>query len=180
MKDPDGRLVIRAKSGEAQALDKLIRTHYEMVYAVSFGVLGSREEAQDVAQEVFAKLFYEIKRFEGKSKFKTWLYRITVNSAIDMARKHKQAVSLEDAGEMVSRERGPRDKASDAELKQVISEGLKAISEDHRAVLTLREWHGLSYEEIAEILNVEVGTVMSRLHYAKKTLAGAIEKKLDK
>ena len=180
MNDPDDALIRQAKAGDKVAFGKLASRYYEMAYAVAYGVLHHHESARDVTQEVFLKVFREIAHFEGKSKFKTWLYRVTVNAALDEARKKKHVISLDatDASEdeeerpvvIPDKAAGPRERASQRELRELLDKAISILSEDHRAVLVLREWQELSYDEIAEILGIEIGTVMSRLYYARKKL----------
>ena len=186
MQDPDRDLIHEAKKGNQAAFAQLVNRYYEMVYAVSYGVLNHAETARDTAQEVFFKVFREIRNFEGKSKLKTWLYRIAVNAAIDEGRKKRPVISL-DAEDpetekplIVPADHGPnpRDLAHQSELREVIHQALEELSADHRAVLVLREFQDLSYEEIAQTLQIEAGTVMSRLFYARKKLAEVISAKL--
>ena len=152
-----------------------------MVYGLVYGVVHEREAAKDVAQEVFLKVYRQMKWFEERSKFKTWLYRIAMNAAIDYSRRKGRTEPLEywDSENEEMRPKvqvrdespGPREKASQSELRAKLDEAIAQLSPEHRAVLTLREWQGLSYEEIAESLGIESGTVMSRLFYARKKLA---------
>lgn len=170
--DPDLPLVLEAQGGDPVAYGHLCRKYYNMVYAVAYGVLNRREESQDVAQDVLIKVQRDLYKFKGDSKFKTWLYRVTVNASIDSVRRRKEAVPIENVSDFLSSNAvNPRRAASQAELKERMQEALQKLSADHRAVLVLREWEELSYEEIAAALQVEQGTVMSRLHYARKALA---------
>ena len=187
MQDPDLDLVRDARNGSQSAFQKLVTNYYQMVYVVAFGILNHSEAARDTAQEVFLKVFRELGKFEGKSKFKTWLYRIAVNAAIDEGRKKRPLESL-DGGDDLEDEKpvitpvdhapGPRDLAYQSELREAIARALEGLSSDHRAVLVLREFQDLSYEEIAETLQIEVGTVMSRLFYARKKLAEILSSKM--
>ena len=180
-KDLDEALVRRSQKGDKAAFGELVTRHYDMVYGVAYGVLRHHETARDAAQDVFLKVFREIENFAGKSKFKTWLYRVAVNAALDLARKKRPVESLDmtdvsqEEGErpkvIVEPGAGPRDEASRRETRELLDQAIAQLSADHRAVLVLREWQGLSYEEIAEALNLEMGTVMSRIHYARKKLA---------
>ncbi len=189
MNDPDESLVRQAKTGDKAAFGKLVNKYYEMVYAVVFGILHHREAAKDVAQEVFLKAFRELVRFEGKAKFKTWLYRVAVNAALDEVRKRRPTESLdatdkaaeEDERPVVIPDRslGPRDRTAQRELRELLDQAINQLTPEHRAVLVLREWQELSYEEIAETLGIEVGTVMSRLHYARKKLGEMLKGKVE-
>ena len=186
MTDPDLEWVERARQGDKQAFGKLVNHYYEMVYMVCYGVLRLREAARDTTQDVFLKAFQEIARFKGDSKFKTWLYRVAMNAAIDAARKRKPQVSLdgtdasddEDQKPVVIEDttEGPRDQASRGEIKVLMKQALEELSPEHKAVLVLREWEGLSYEEIGETLGVELGTVMSRIFYARKKMGEVLKK----
>ncbi len=181
MQDPDKELVSLAKAGSKSDFGKLVNLYYEMVYAVTFGVLHNRESARDVTQEVFLKVYRDLHKFEGQSKFKTWLYRISVNAAIDVVRQRKPVDSLDatDASDdddrapiiITDKSPGPRDLSEQAELRERLKKAVEQLSPDHRAVIVLREWEELSYEEIAETLGVQMGTVMSRIFYARKKLA---------
>ena len=179
--DPDVEWVRKAQAGQKEAFGELVNRYYEMVYGLSFGILNHQEAAKDAAQEVFLKAFRELHKFEGKSKFKTWLYRITLNTAIDQARAKRPSQSLDatDASDeedttpvvILDQGAGPREAAFQNELQDLITQALQQLSAEHRAVLVLREWEGLGYEEIAELLKIQIGTVMSRLFYARKKLA---------
>jgi RNA polymerase sigma-70 factor (ECF subfamily) len=173
--DPDKRLVQKAQKGDKSALGELARRYYDMVYAVTFGVLGKREDALDATQDVFMKLEDRIQKFRGDSKFKSWLYRIGVNQAIDNARKKRPADPIDQVPDLATHERGPRQAAVASELKEVVSQALQTLKPEERVILILREFQGLSYSEIAETLELEKGTVMSRLHYARKALAKRLQ-----
>ncbi|MBI4358589.1 MAG: sigma-70 family RNA polymerase sigma factor [Candidatus Omnitrophica bacterium] len=174
MHDPDRHLVERAKAGDRGAFGKLATRHYELVYAVAFGVLGNREDALDVAQEALMKAFLEIQKFQGESKFRTWLYRISVNAAIDASRRKRPTEPIEERIDLRAHEPSPREEAHRREIRGLVRNALDLLSPEHRTILVLREWHELSYDEIAETLQIEVGTVMSRLFYARKKLAEAL------
>lgn len=187
--DPDKPWVVSAQNGDKSAFGELVNRYYEMVYAISYGVLENREQSRDVTQEVFLKVYNTIRAFKGDSKFKTWLYRVAMNAAIDQSRKKKPAYSLDEVREGeedgkptdIPDERAkPRDEIYQQELKVLFRKALKELSPEHRAVLVLREWQDMSYEEISETLGIQLGTVMSRLHYAKKKLAEIMEAKYPK
>ncbi len=187
MQDPDFELVHEIKKGSQAAFKKIVSQYYQMVYGIAYGVLNHAEAARDTAQEVFFKVFREIKNFEGKSKLKTWLYRIAVNAAIDESRKKRRVESLDGRDDQddetpvftpMDPSPGPRDIAYQFELREVLSRALEQLSEDHRAVMVLREYQDLSYEEIAAALQIEIGTVMSRLFYARKKMAEIISAKM--
>lgn len=180
MNDPDIELVRLAKEGSKADFGKLVSHYYEMVYAVTFGVVHHREAARDVTQEVFMKAWREIGKFACQSKFKTWLYRIAVNAAIDWTRQRRPAESLDATDTSGEEDRpaiiipdkgpGPRDLSAQSELRRILDQAIEKLSPDQRSVIVLREWQEMSYEEIAETLGLQVGTVMSRLFYARKKL----------
>lgn len=187
--DPDKAWVVSAQNGDKSAFGELVNRYYEMVYAISYGVLENREQSRDVTQEVFLKVYNTIRAFKGDSKFKTWLYRVVMNAAIDQTRKKKPVYSLDEVREgeedgkpidIPDEKAKPRDEIYQQELKILFSKALEELSPEHRAVLVLREWQDMSYEEISETLGIQLGTVMSRLHYAKKKLAEIMEAKYPK
>ncbi|MCM8776613.1 MAG: sigma-70 family RNA polymerase sigma factor [Candidatus Omnitrophica bacterium] len=188
MRDPDDELIRLSQQGSKTAFGKLVDRYYEMVFVLAFGILHHHEGARDVTQDVFLKVFREIKNFKGESKFKTWLYRVAVNAAIDALRKqrpheHLDGTDVSDEDEkppliVLDRRAGPREKASESEMRALVREALDKLSPDHRAALVLREWHELSYEEMAHALGIELGTVMSRLHYARKKLSEILSLRL--
>lgn len=187
MHDLDPEILKQAQKGEQRAFSQLIELYYEKVYALALGMLRRHEQAQDVAQEVFIKVFKEIQNFRGDAKFSTWLYRVTSNAVIDYIRRKKPVQSLDAPLDPDSDDKplhlepaapglGARELVAQEELKDNMRKALEELSPDHRMVLVLREWHEMSYEEIAESLQIDKGTVMSRLHYARKYLGAVIEK----
>ena len=169
MHDPDQDLVKKAKTGDKRAYAKLVEQYYEMVFAITYGVLNRRADAEDATQDVFIKTFDRIKNFEGKSKFKSWLYRIATNQAIDIARQRKPTQPIEEVPVQAKFPNADEELIRN-ETKEMVRKALDLLTPEHRAILVLREWQELSYEEIAEALDLELGTVMSRLFYARKSL----------
>lgn len=164
-----------AQAGDRRAYGQLVDAYQRRVYAIAFGVVRSREDAWDVAQEAFVKAYRNLDRFNGTSAFYTWLYRITTNLAIDhvRARQRKRTDALEKAPEPSIDEADaahPEHAADRAELSRVLAQAMDKLSEKHRAIIVLREVEGLSYEEMAEVLGVNKGTVMSRLFHARQNL----------
>lgn len=177
----DRALVARAVEGEQSAFGELVERYQKRVYCVAFGILRNREDAWDVAQEAFVKAYRNLDRFEGQSSFFTWMYRITYNLSIDhyrsKGRRDVVAVGEQDHLERALEREGrpvfttdPGDVADRAELTRILHEAMSKLSEKHRAIIVLREVEGLSYEEIANVLGIRVGTVMSRLFHARKNL----------
>lgn len=177
-------LVASALRGDKNAYRALVERYQQRVFYVAFEITRSREDAEDVAQETFVKAYLSLKDFKGESSFYTWLYRIAFNMAIDVRRKTGrrggQAVELDErhVGATVETMSAPGP-APDVALQnqqemQHLARALNELSEEHRIVMTLREIDGLSYEEIADVLGISKGTVMSRLHYARKRLQSVL------
>ncbi len=182
----DRALIQRARAGDQQAFRELVRRYQQKVYGISFGMLHNSDDAMDVAQETFIKVHRYLDNFKGTSSFYTWLYRITVNLCIDHMRKHKKAQVLdfdeaighdEDTpNEIVPSTLGmnPARNLDQAEMREMIDKALETLSPAHRAVILMREVEGLSYKEIAEVLEISIGTVMSRLFHARRRMQAAL------
>ena len=183
----DQELVDKAKTGDTMAFQKLVIAHQGRLFSVAFGMLRDRDEAMDVVQDAFIKAHRKLADFEGNAAFSTWLYRIAVNLSIDRkradARRRKTdlddaaAVDLDNdslygAAEFAPRLSGsnPLRNSTDKELGQQIDGAMARLTDDHRAIVLLREVEGMSYEEISEALGIPKGTVMSRLFHARKNL----------
>jgi len=174
-------LVQRAQQGDMVAYDELVRRYQERVYATIYHMTGNHEDAVDLAQEAFIKGFQALKSFKGDSSFYTWVYRIAVNKTINFlkSRKNKSHLSLnamdfnaEHDPDMVSlvSENTPRRDAGLSELQGKLNEAMLKLSPVHRLVVTLHDVQGLAHEEIASIMDCNVGTVRSRLFYARQQL----------
>jgi RNA polymerase sigma-70 factor (ECF subfamily) len=172
----DWELVQKCQSGEMSAFQDLVSRYHQKVYIVILGLLRNRDDAMEVAQETFFRAYSKIKSFKGGSSFYTWLYRIAVNIAIDARRRQKRSpVEFHEKMDKVLEEQNEvaKDPFSDVHDKELRDQLVKAIDEltpEHRAVIVLRTVEGLSYRDIGEILGCSEGTVMSRLHYARKKL----------
>jgi RNA polymerase sigma-70 factor (ECF subfamily) len=174
-------LVKRARQGDLGAYDELIRRYQERIYATVYHMTSNHEDANDLAQEAFIKGYQALKSFKGGSSFYTWVYRIAVNKTINFLkqRKNKAHMSLDDLDfnaehdpdlvALVS-ERTPRREVNLAELHEKLNGAMQKLSEPHRLVVTLHDVQGLSHEEIAEIMECNIGTVRSRLFYARQQL----------
>ncbi len=176
-------LIQRCIAGDAAAFEPLVEKYRQRVWRLAYQVLHDREEAWDVAQEAFVRAFHSLPSFRGQSAFYTWLFRITVNVATD---RHRQRGARARAfgPERVTEEewarstpdpgRGPDQEAARAEQRERIRRALDALPPKARTIIMLSDVEGLSYREIAEVLNCPIGTVMSRLHNARKRLKGLL------
>jgi len=180
----DAELIARCKQGDQAAFRTLVDRHGRDAFVLARRLVGSDEDAEEVVQEAFLKAFRSLDRFRGGSAFYTWLYRIVYNGAIDRIRKTSRVRTV-DYDDAISRHEEvsgavellpPRMDADPGrvqarrELKEQMESALEHLSEAHRAVIVLREVQGLTYEQIAEVVGCPKGTVMSRLHHARKRM----------
>jgi RNA polymerase sigma factor (sigma-70 family) len=185
--DVDLSVVRRVQSGEVAAFDSLILKYRHRIFGIIYSLTSNREDAADLAQDTFIKGFQSINRFQGQSSFFTWLYRIAVNSTLSHIRKNrfKSFFSLEtiredepvakDVIDALTDKTGGDREVFVRELQEKLNEAMQKLSIKHRTVVTLFEIDGLSHQEIAEIMECSVGTVRSRLHYAKQLLQSELE-----
>ena len=177
--EDDREAVRRVQAGDTEAFEPLVEKYKRKVFRLAYQVLRDQEEALDVAQEAFVKAFRALPAFKGDSAFYTWLFRITMNVALD--RKRQRATRAKSLGAedvppeewertATSTDPDPEDVATGAERRERIRKGLDSLSEHHRAIIILSDIEGLQYREIAEVLGIPMGTVMSRLHHARKRL----------
>ena len=180
MEVSDWELVRRCKQDDRQAFQELVKRYQRKAVAIALGMLNDREDALDVAQEAFIKVFASIRTFKEESSFYTWLYRIIVNLSIDRQRQRSRRSMFErhqsrgddDWIESIpdTQGRDPSDHVAERERGQRIQAAIDELTPPHKAVILLRAVEGLSYEEISQVLQCSRGTVMSRLHYARKKL----------
>jgi len=179
----EGDLVQQARNGDLSAYDELVKRYQERIYATIYHMTSNHEDANDLAQDAFIKAFSALKSFKGGSTFYTWLYRIAVNKTINFLkqRKNKYHLSLNDLDfnaendpdlvALISHKTPQRD-AGLSELQKKLNEALLKLSEPHRMVVVLHDVQGMSHDEIAEIMGCNIGTVRSRLFYARQQLQG--------
>jgi RNA polymerase sigma-70 factor (ECF subfamily) len=174
-------LVQRAKAGDEDAFGELVMMHHARVYAVVYRMVSQADDAQELTQQTWIKAWKRLATYKQEAKFFTWLYRIAVNTAMDhlRQRKRRQEVELNDAL-TINPEAGSecrlatsatpdRDLEQD-EIRKAFREALDALSPEHKAALILREVEGLSYKQIAEATKCRIGTVMSRIYYARRAI----------
>ena len=190
----DLTLVNRVRTGDQRAFKLLVERYQRKVYGVALGMLKDKEEARDVAQDAFIKVYKYLDHFKGDASFYTWLYRITVNICIDVMRKKggkkNEHVEFDESIDMDTSEANlgalgsrlgtnPQKSALRRELAEKIDEALAQVPEKHRAILLLREIEGMSYEDLARTLDVPKGTVMSRLFHARMKVQKILSEYLD-
>jgi len=181
MEDIQRETIEQAQAGDIAAFERIYRAASGFVYSVALRITNNRQEAQEVAQDVFLKIYHNLKGFQFRSSFKTWVYRVTANTALNAYKKMSrdlnrrqdfdsiidtQAVSVDTKKEM--EERQERD-----EQKSRLESLLNSLNPDQRAAIVLREIQGLNYEEISQALNININTVRSRLKRARQALLAA-------
>ena len=183
---PDDRaLVASASQGDLGAYDQLVRRYQARIYGLVYNMTSSKEDAEDLVQDVFVKAFSSLKGFRGTSSFYTWIYRIAINRTINFLKKRKkrQALSLNDVDEGVERDpayvelsarESPARDTSLLDLQEKLNKALLTLSEKHRTVVVLHDIQGLPHEEIARMTGCSEGTVRSRLFYARQQLQGEL------
>jgi RNA polymerase sigma-70 factor (ECF subfamily) len=180
----DLELVHRTRKGDLAAYDELVRRYQERIYATVYHMTSHHEDARDLAQEAFVKAYQALHTFKGDSSFYTWLYRIAVNRTLNFLEQRKQRsrtvhLSLDDLDANVeghpdlvaiTSEKNPSRDAGLQELQEKLNEAMQKLSEPHRMVVTLHDVQGVPHGEIAKILDCSIGTVRSRLFYARQQL----------
>lgn len=178
----EAELIAKAQQGDEDAFAQLLDSHQGKVYGLTLRLTGSPEDAMELTQETFFNAWRGLPSFHQDSKFSTWLYRLATNVTIDFLRKEKRrrsvaasSLSVEDEDEqrvldIPDHRFTPQSEAERRELQEAVHRGLSKLSEEHRQVLVLRELNGLSYGEIAQVLDIEEGTVKSRISRARMAL----------
>jgi RNA polymerase sigma-70 factor (ECF subfamily) len=177
----DGELVLKAQQGDVHAFDELVERYHGKIYGLTYNMTSNREDAEDLTQEVFVKAFQALPRFKGKSSFYTWLYRIAVNKTINYRKKRnrKRALSLDQFDQEIKSDEvyhdltskgSPLRNVSLTELQKKMNEALQTLSEKHRTVVILHDMQGIPHEEIAKMVGASVGTIRSRLFYARRQM----------
>jgi RNA polymerase sigma-70 factor (ECF subfamily) len=179
----ESALVRSARHGDLAAYDDLVKRYQERIYATIYHMTSNHEDANDLAQESFIKAFQALKSFKGGSSFYTWLYRIAVNKTINFLKQRKNRIHMSlndmdfnaehnpDLVALIS-DKTPRREAGLSELQEKLNAAMLKLSEPHRLVVVLHDVQGQSHEEIAKIMDCNIGTVRSRLFYARQQLQG--------
>ena len=173
-RDNDRELVGRAQKEDKEAFEELVRRHQARVFAVAGGILRNKEDVEDIAQQVFLKAYFSLKRFDQRAAFSTWLYKITVNECWDLLRKRKVRPLLYEAD--LSEEQA-QDVSERLEKRQELERLLDCLEERDRTMLVLKEVQGFSVEEIAEILGINGNTVKVRLFRARQRITERVRRR---
>ena len=187
MSADDHRLIAECLQGDTAAFGVLVHRHQDRLYNSVYRMVGNAEDAYDVVQEAFLNAYQSLESFKGDSLFFTWLYRIAVNTAISLKRKQRAVVSIDTArnGAQGIEPPDPSDLSrpghamEQAEQQRRIQAALSRLSPEHRAVLVMKDMEGQKYENMAEVLQVPIGTIRSRLHRARLELRELLEKDED-
>ena len=187
-KATETRLIEQSRSGDQRAFNQLVHAYYNRVFRTAFGVVRNEENAKEITQQTWIKVWNKLDTFKGESAFSTWIYRITTFTALDFLRankKHQRLDSIEASEEKEginpiqlasdNLDEQPRSSMRKKEIMDGFQKALKNLKEQHRTALVLREIEGLSYEEIADIMQCKIGTVMSRIFNARRAIQSEME-----
>lgn len=183
-------LIKKSGKGDVKAFGELIEAYENKVFNIALGILKNYDDANDMAQEAFIRIFKSIKSFKGESAFSTWIYRITVNVCLDefRKRKNKKTFSIDEdirfgdseiTREIIDDSPSPDTIVEKNELKKVVHDAISELSEEHQTVIVLRDIQGFSYEEISEMTKTPQGTVKSRISRARNALKDILKNKKE-
>jgi len=183
VKGDDQHLIAECLAGRSSAFGELVCRYQDRLYNSVYRLTANAEDAQDVVQETFIQAYQSLSTFKGDSLFFTWIYRIAINTAITLKRKQKSTISINASGQqggiidpLDSSEFNQPDHVLElAEKEQTIQQALNRLSSEHRTVLVMKDLEGMKYEEMADILQVPIGTIRSRLHRARLELREILE-----
>ncbi len=169
------KLIKRAKSGDVEAFEQLIADYQIYCYNIALGMLKSEEDAKDVSQEALIKVYQKLNNFDEKASFSTWLYRVVVNSCLDYIKRQNKLRLVDDSyddalAQTASPQGDVAQRAIDNELTAIVARSIKQLSLKQRLPIVLRDYLGLSYDDVAALLNLPLGTVKSRLLRARNKL----------
>jgi RNA polymerase sigma factor (sigma-70 family) len=177
----DEELVLRSQQGDMPAFEQLVERYHGKIYGLTYNMTSNREDAEDLTQEVFVKAYEALPRFKGKASFYTWIYRIAVNKTINYRKKRNrkralsldqfdQEIKLDDVYHELTTKGSPLRNISLSELQIKLNEAMMNLSEKHRTVVVMHDMQGIPHEEIAKVVGSSVGTIRSRLFYARRQL----------
>ena len=182
MNSDDSQLIALSVHGDRAAFGVLVRRYQDRLYHTAYRLIGNAEDARDVVQDSFLNAYQSLHQFKGDARFFTWLYRIAVNAAISVKRKHRAMLSADLPGRQTNAEppdesdgNQPGSNLERAEDERRIQAAIDSLSAEHRAVIVLKEIEGQKYETIADVLGVPIGTVRSRLHRARLELRDRLQ-----
>ena len=180
----DKALVAWAQKGDTLAFEELVARHRDKIYARAFSMMRNEQDAIDLSQEAWVKAWQRLVQFQGESSFATWMTRITINLCLDQLRRQKRtrAESIEEMDEEsggVERQMpvvvtNPTERLERGELRKRIDAAMEKLSHEHRTVLVLHEFEEMEYKQIAKVMGCSIGTIMSRLFYARRRLAALL------
>lgn len=184
----EARMARRALKGDQQAFAEIVALYQDKLYHMAFRMLGSRQEAEDVTQEAFLRVYRNLDRYDESLKFSTWIYRIATNLCIDRLRKRRMSYSLDaesnehdglDGYALIpSDDRTPESEMLLSETQRIVREAIETLPAKYKSVMVLRYLHDLSLQEIGEILDMPVTTVKTRVHRGREFLRKKLERKL--
>lgn len=167
--ESDLTLIAQAQQGDRRAFGALVCRYREPVIRVVYRLCGDMQLAEDAAQETLIRAWQQLPRYKAQAPFQNWLYRIAINRAVDFLRRERGSVDIETLP-LPANQSGPEQAAESADRAEAVRRAVLSLPEASRAVIILREYEGLSYQDIAETLAIPIGTVMSRLNYARAKL----------
>jgi len=190
MSESEKHLLERAKKGDIAAFELLVEGYQKKAFNIAYRMLGNYDDANDLVQETFIRIFKSIKNFKEQSSFSTWVYRITTNVCLDELRKRKnknfvsidEDIKLDDSDvkrQIESDAPTPEETLERKEIKKIVGDAIGELSEEHRLVVVLRDIQGFSYEEIARITKCPEGTVKSRINRARQALKEVLKTKRE-
>ncbi|PWK16157.1 RNA polymerase sigma factor SigW [Tumebacillus permanentifrigoris] len=178
------RIVKRAQKGDRLAFAELVELYKDKLYNLGYRMLGNPQEAEDIAQEAFLRAYKNLDKYNASHKFSTWIYRIATNLCIDRMRKKKASYSLDaevdgiEGGDMYTRlsspDLGPEDEVMRTETQREVQDAIEALPENYRAAVILKYLHDMSLQEIADVLEVPVSTVKTRIHRGREALRAGL------
>ena len=176
--DAELDLILAAQKGDRQAFGELVRIHREGVVNVVYRMCADAELAEDAAQEAFIRAWHHLPRYQPRTPFRNWVYRIATNAALDVLRRDKPTVDIDELP-LAAEHNSPEAAVVANEQADTVQQAVMMLPPASRTVLILREYQELSYKEIADVLDIPIGTVMSRLNYARKALLETLKPMLE-